>query len=122
SLVTVGLESARAHPAGIGAGTVSLAAGKFGGTGLQTEADPSNLAVAAGVPGLAAYLVLAVIAFVRMYGLARARGDALSMAALAVVTIVFLEWFNGGQYGIALLLWLTLGWVDRVSALGGRRA
>ena len=62
-----------------------------------------------------------MIAFVRTYGLARARGDALSLGALAVVTIVFLQWFNGGQYGIALLLWLTLGWVDRASAAGGRR-
>ena len=42
-----------------------------------------------------------------------AGGSALSLSALAVVTIVFLQWFNGGQYGIALLLWLTLGWVDR---------
>lgn len=121
SLVTDGFDSARAHPAGIGAGAVSLAAEKFGGTGLQTEADPSNLAVAAGAPGLVAYLVLAVIAFVRTYGLARARRDALSLGALAVVTIVFLQWFNGGQYGIALLLWLTLGWVDRASAARGRR-
>jgi hypothetical protein len=121
SLVTEGLDSALSHPAGIGAGAVSLAAGKFGGNGLQTEADPSNLAVAAGAPGLVAYVVLAVLAFVRTYGLARARGDALSLCALAVVTIVFLQWFNGGQYGIALLLWLTLGWVDRASANGGRR-
>jgi len=121
SLVTDGLDSARAHPAGVGAGAVSLAASKFGGTGLQTEADPSNLAVAAGVPGLVAYLVLAVIAFMRTYGLARARRDALSLGALAVVTIVFLQWFNGGQYGIALLLWLTLGWVDRASTVEGRK-
>jgi hypothetical protein len=121
SLVTDGFHSALAHPAGIGAGSVSLAANKFGGNGLQTEADPSNLAVAAGVPGLVAYLVLAALAFVRTYSLARARRDALSLGALAVVTIVFLQWFNGGQYGIALLLWLTLGWVDRASAAGGRR-
>jgi hypothetical protein len=113
SLVTDGLRSGISHPAGLGAGTVSLAAGRFGGTGHQTEADPSNLAVAAGLPGLVAYLVLATLAFVRAYELARARRDALSLAALAIVTIVFLEWFNGGQYGIALLLWLTLGWVDR---------
>ncbi|HZQ64813.1 MAG TPA: hypothetical protein VFA66_06275 [Gaiellaceae bacterium] len=118
SLVTDGLHSAVSHPAGFGAGAVSLAAGKFGGTGLQTEADPSNLAVAAGFPGFAIYLVLATIAFVRAYALARARRDALSLGALAIITIVFLQWFNGGQYGIALLLWLTLGWVDRASARG----
>lgn len=113
SLVTNGLSSAVSHPAGLGAGTVSLAAGRFGGNGQQSESDPSNLAIAAGVPGLAAYLVLAVLAFVRAYEVARARRDALSLSALAIVTIVFLEWFNGGQYGIALLLWITLGWIDR---------
>jgi hypothetical protein len=121
SLVTEGLDYAFSHPVGIGAGAVSLAAGKFGGTGFQTEADPSNLAVATGAPGLALYVVLAVIAFVRTYSLARTRRDALSLGALAVVTIVFLQWFNGGQYGIALLLWLTLGWVDRASAAEERR-
>src|SRR5581483_7035704 len=94
-------------------GAVSLASGKFGGIGRQSEADPSNLAVAAGKPGLVTYLVLAVLAFVRSYALARTRRDSLSLAALAIVTIVFLEWFNGGQYGIALLLWITLGWIDR---------
>jgi len=113
SLVTNGLSSAVSHPAGLGAGAVSLASGKFGGIGRQSEADPSNLAVAAGMPGLLTYLVLAVLAFVRSYALARTRRDSLSLAALAIVTIVFLEWFNGGQYGIALLLWITLGWIDR---------
>lgn len=113
SLVTEGLSSAKAHPAGLGAGTVSLAADKFGGLARASEADPSNLAIAAGIPGLVTYLVLAVLAFVRAYDLARTRRDAISLSALAVVTIVFLEWFNGGQYGIALLLWITLGWIDR---------
>jgi hypothetical protein len=113
SLVTDGIRSAVAHPVGIGGGAVSLAAGKFGGVGRQSEADPSNLAIAAGIPGLAAYLVLAVLAFIRTYSLARARRDALSLSALAIVTVVFLQWFNGGQYGIALLLWVTLGWIDR---------
>jgi hypothetical protein len=113
SLVTGGLRSAIAHPAGLGAGTVSQAASKFGGVGRQSEADPSNLAIAAGVPGFATYLVLAILAFVRAYSLARIRRDALALSALAIVTIVFLQWFNGGQYGIALLLWVTLGWIDR---------
>ena len=49
----------------------------------------------------------------RAYTLAVARHDALALAALAIVTIVFLEWFNGGQYGVALLLWITIGWIDR---------
>jgi hypothetical protein len=112
SLITEGLRSGVAHPAGLGAGAVSQAAGKFGGTGRQSEADPSNLAIAAGLPGLAVYLVIAVLAFVRAYALARARRDALSLSALAIITIVFLRWFNGGQYGIALLLWITIGWID----------
>jgi hypothetical protein len=116
SLVTDGIKSAVAHPVGVGAGAVSLAAGKFGSVGHQSEADPSNLAIAAGIPGLATYLVVAVLAFIRTYSLARRRRDALSLSALAIVTIVFLQWFNGGQYGIALLLWVTLGWIDRASS------
>lgn len=120
TLVTQGLRSAIVHPAGLGAGTVSQAAAKFGGVGRQSEADPSNLALAAGVVGVAMYVVLGVIALTRAYALARMRRDALSLAALGVVTAVLLQWFNGGQYGIALLVWVTLGWIDRASADDGK--
>ncbi|MGZ4412543.1 MAG: hypothetical protein ACXVY8_10470, partial [Gaiellaceae bacterium] len=120
SLLTGGIRSAVSHPLGFGAGSVSIAAVKFGGAAHSTEADPSNLAVAAGMPGLLAYLALAALALTRAYRLALARRDALSIGALGLLILTFLQWFNGGQYGIALLVWLTLGWLDRSSPAEGR--
>jgi hypothetical protein len=30
-----------------------------------------------------------------------------------VLVITLLQWLNGGQYAVAFLVWLVLGWVDR---------
>jgi hypothetical protein len=54
-----------------------------------------------------------VSGFGQAYRLALRRRDTLAFISLAVVTLTFLQWLNGGQYSIAFLLWLTLGWIDR---------
>lgn len=116
SQVVNGLRAVRDEPLGVGVGTVSLAAVKFGGELRGTEADPSNVAVALGLPGLAVYLVILVVGFRGAYDLARRRRDALSLAAVGVLAVTALQWLNGGQYAVALLPWLVLGWVDRSAA------
>lgn len=118
-LVVDGIRSAFENPVGVGAGAVSLAA-RLGGEGVSTEADPSNLAVALGAPGLLVYLALVALVFSRAYRLARARGDALSLAALALLTVTFLQWFTGGHYALALLVWIAIGWLDRESGHIGK--
>jgi hypothetical protein len=115
ALIVDGLQSALINPIGAGAGSVTLAASKFGGEGISTEADPSNLAVALGLPGVLAYGVLVVLAFHRSFRLASVRGDALSLGALGLLAVTFLQWFTGGHYAVALLVWLTLGWLDRAA-------
>jgi hypothetical protein len=92
---------------------VTIAGGRFGGVEQGTEADPSNVAVALGVPGLLVYLALVVTGFSQAYGLAAKRQDVLAVLGLAVITLTFLQWLNGGQYSIAFLLWLVFGWIDR---------
>jgi hypothetical protein len=111
--VTQGLRVAVHEPLGSGIGAVSIASAKFGGTSRGTEADPSNVAVALGLPGFILYLVILGIGLIWSYRVARARRDALALASLALVTLTALQWFNGGQYAIAFLPWLVLGWVDR---------
>ncbi len=63
--------------------------------------------------GLAVFLVIIWIGFRSAYGLALIRKDPLAYAALGILGVTFLEWLNGGQYAIAYLPWLILGWVDR---------
>jgi hypothetical protein len=115
SLVGEGLRTALHNPLGVGTGAVTIANQKFGGTARNTEADPSNAAVALGVPGLLAYVVLLSSAFGQAYRVAVRRRDPLPLIALGVLVVTLLEWLNGGQYAVALLLWLTLGWIDRAS-------
>lgn len=117
SLVLDGLRASLANPLGVGAGAVTPAT-KLGGTGGSTEADPSNLGVAVGPLGVLAYLVLVALVFTRAYRLASTRGDPAALAALGLLVVTLLQWFTGGQYAMSLLVWLTIGWVDRASVLG----
>lgn len=112
SLVVSGVRSAFTNPAGSGVGAVTIAGSKFGGTNQNTEADPSNAAVALGLPGLLSYLVILVSGLATVYRLALRRRDSLAMAALTVVLAMTPEWLNGGQYAVAYLPWLVLGWAD----------
>jgi len=120
SLVGNGVRAALHDPLGIGTGAVTIAGQKFGGKVQNTEADPSNAAVAVGLPGLIVYLVLLCAAFKQAYRLASRRRDVLSAIALALLVVTLLEWLNGGQYAVALLVWLTLGWLDRASEEAAR--
>jgi hypothetical protein len=115
SLVGNGLRTALHDPVGLGTGAITIAGQKFGGKVQNTEADPSNAAVAFGVPGVIAYVVLLWAAFGQAYRLATRRRDALSLVALGLLVVTLLEWLSGGQYAVAFLVWLTLGWIDRAS-------
>jgi hypothetical protein len=81
--------------------------------------------VALGLPGLLAYLCVAGFGLLAVYRVAARRRDGLAVAALMVVVATSLEWLNGGQYAVAFVPWLVLGWADRRQAddkTGRRRA
>ena len=101
---------------------ISVAGSKFGADQKLTEYDPSNLAVAAGLPGLLAYIAVAVLGFRQAYRLARARPEPLFLAVLGVLVALFTQWLNGGLYAISMLPWLALGWADRHGAGGAADA
>jgi hypothetical protein len=114
-LASIGLQSALTNPLGRGVSTMSLAATKFGGQSFGTETDASNIAVGLGIPGLATYLAIVVIAFRQAHDRAKTRRDVLSLVALGILAATFLNWFTGGNYAVAPLPWLVLGWLDRPS-------
>lgn len=113
SMIRAGFESLKSHPLGLGIGAISIASQRFGGVVFGTEFDPSNASVALGVPGLVIFLALFVIAFRTAYGRAAERRDILSNAALAILAVTAFNWLNGGQYAVAWIPWLILGWLDR---------
>lgn len=107
-----GLTSAIRDPIGIGVGSITISGEKYGGAVRPTEADPSNAAVAAGLPGLLAYLAVVFLALPSVYRQASHRRDSLSLAALGVLVVTSLQWLNGGQYATMFWPWLILGWSD----------
>lgn len=111
-----GFVSGLTNPVGHGVGTVTIASAKFGGTGLETELDPSNMAVAAGLPGLALYLCLAGSGLHRAYKTAKLGHDRLALCAFGLLVAMAFHWLNGGQYSVAILPWFLLGWLDRQGA------
>lgn len=116
SLIVDGLASAVHDPLGVGVGAVSVASARFGGERRATEADPSNVAVALGVPGLLVFALVVFIAFRRAYAHASGSGRRLAIVALGLLVVTALQWLTGGHYAVAWLPWLALGWLDR----GGR--
>lgn len=120
-LVAAGIGNAVHDPLGVGVGAVTIAGDKYGGTARPTEADPGNVAVAAGFPGLLAYVLVVLLAVPRLYRLAVRRRDPLSLASLGIVIVTSLQWLNGGHYATAFWPWLILGWSEartRSSVLG----
>lgn len=118
-LIVGGLRSPLQHPLGVGTGAVTSAGEKFGGTSQDTESDLSNVSVALGFPGAAAYIAVLLMGFRRAYRLASER-HVLGAIVLAILTATAFQWLNGGQYAVAWLPWLLLGWLDRVTMSAGR--
>jgi hypothetical protein len=112
-LVRDGVVSAFTTPFGHGSSSVTIAADRFGGSTFNTEGDPSNAGFAFGLPGLLAFVVIFVLGFRTVYRLASVRRDAIALAGLGIITVTALQWLNGGQYAVALLPWLMMGWADR---------
>ncbi len=113
SLIVSGVKSAFTNPLGKGIGSVTIASSTFGGVTARTEADPSDMAVALGLPGLVAYLAVCILGIRLVYIAASSRRDLLSIVGLGVVVVTLFQWLNGGNYSVAFLPWLVLGWTDR---------
>jgi len=110
--VVGGLAIAIQEPIGIGVGSVTISGEKYGGTAILTEADPSNMAVAVGLPGLVSYFCVLFFALPRLYNRASRLRDPLSLAALGIVVVTLFSWLNGGHYATAFWPWLIFGWSE----------
>lgn len=115
SLVVGGFEQALRNPIGLGVGAVTVAGARYGTDTALTETDPSNMAVALGLPGFFAYAAVVVLGLALALSRARASRDYLSLAAFGILLVTVFQWLNGGAYAIAPLPWLVLGWLDRPS-------
>ncbi len=120
-----GLRDGLRNPVGRGLGVITIAGQKFG-TGdsqVSTDVDPSNVAVAMGLPGLLLYASIVVIGMRLAFRFARQERSYLPLAVLGVALVTLLQWLNGGNYAVAPLAWMSLGWLDRhaVAVAGASR-
>jgi hypothetical protein len=112
-----GLKSAFTLPIGHGTGSVTLAAGRLGGSAdVGTEDDLGNAGRALGLPGLLLYLVILVRGLLGTYQMAARRRDPLSLATLGLLVVALFQWMNGDLYSVAWLVWIGLGWMDQDTA------
>ena len=111
-----GVISGFTHPAGLGLGATTIAAAKLGGDGGSTEVDISNMFESLGFVGGLLYLaVVGVSIAASLWNWHRRR----SLASLSIVGILLLgigQWLNGGQYSTALLIWFSIGALDRMTS------
>lgn len=112
SEVTYGFRIMLHNPLGLGGAVINIAGAKAGALTTNTEYDPSNIAIALGVPGLLAYLVIVIEGFKLAIQQVNQRRDFASRVALGIIAVTFLEWTNGGLYSVAFLPWMMMGWLD----------
>lgn len=108
-----GLAEGLRNPIGQGLGVITLAGERFGSTNASTDVDPSNVAVAMGIPGLLAYGAVVFVGIRLAFRRARRQRDILTLAVVGVSLVTLFQWLNGGNYAVAPLPWLLLGWLDR---------
>jgi hypothetical protein len=107
-----GLKSGLLDPFGHGIAGTTRAGSELGtGASASTEVDVSNAFISLGTVGGLAYLMLVLVVLRSALSLAVQRRDAVSMAALGTLVVVFGQWLNGGFYAVSPLIWLTAGFV-----------
>jgi hypothetical protein len=103
------------QPLGSGLGSTTLAAGRFGGSaGHSTEVDLSNVFVSTGAFGGIVYLIIVFLVFRSAVIYWRKSRDFLALAALGILAVTFGTWLIGSHYSVTMLIWLSIGIVDRL--------
>jgi hypothetical protein len=106
-----GLRAGLFEPLGHGIATITNAGAKLGSGTLSTEVDVSNAFYGLGGLGGAAYLALVLASLWASLKLAVRRRDAVSLACLGALVSCFGQWWNGGFYAVAPLIWFIVGYV-----------
>jgi hypothetical protein len=99
-------------PIGRGLGSTTLAGAKMGGSGENSELDITNVLISDGVIGGAIYFLL-IMQILRMAFRLQMTGTVpLTILGLLVATAG--TWSIGGNYSTCALIWLSIGYLDRL--------
>ena len=100
---------------GYGLGSTTTAASKFSSANTGTEADFSNMFVSDGLAGGIIYLILMVRMLILAFRVALTR-SLIGLFGLGVLLATFEQWINGELYVTATVVWIAVGYLDRVNA------
>jgi len=104
------------EPLGMGIGSITLAASKFGGAGYNSEKDITNMFIATGAGGGVVYLIvvgLVTMAAIRYWIRTR---TLIALALFAFLAVTGLTWLHPGHYVTTPLAWLVIGILDRLDS------
>lgn len=108
-----GFRAAVHTPLGLGLGATTNAAGKFGGAGVSSEVDLTDLVLSLGLAGGVLYAVLIGLVLMAAVRVWRQTRSATALAILGVLLVCAGQWLRGGEYGTVAIVWLLIGALDR---------
>ncbi|CAM3644137.1 hypothetical protein COLU111180_00935 [Cohnella lubricantis] len=102
------------NPLGHGLGSTTIAAGKFGGNLVASEADLSNMFLATGVIGGFLYLLILLMILYKAFRSA-VGGSSIHLTILGLLLAETFQWLTGGHYSVVAILWIAIGYLDKSS-------
>jgi hypothetical protein len=115
-LLTGGVLAGFRNPLGLGLGSTTLAAGKFGGQAASSETDVGDAFLSLGVVGGVLYLLLAYSIVRTVIVHYRRTRSALALALMGFIVAGCGRWLLGQCYALAALTWFLIGAMDRIAA------
>ncbi|WP_159882565.1 hypothetical protein [Paenibacillus puerhi] len=108
------------NPIGHGLGSTTLAGAKLSDSGDSSEVDLSNMMISTGILGGLVYGLILLETLRRAFKMAHSQTTVLIILGILIATIG--AWSNGGNYSVCALIWLSIGFLDKLTLTqGGNR-
>lgn len=114
NLLTTYIVSGFTRPLGLGLGSTTLAASKYGGIGASSEVDLSNLFVSLGCVGGLLYTALICWVLFTLFQHWRYTRHFFALSLLGISLLALGQWLNGGHYAASMLSMFCIGALDRI--------
>jgi hypothetical protein len=108
-----GIKEGLKHPLGSGLGATTPAAGRYGGTGGNSEIDVSNMFITLGVLGGVLYVVIVGWTLYVGFSYFQLSHSLIALFVAGILILLIAQWSSGGMYSLAALVWFCIGSIDR---------
>lgn len=108
-----GMAQGFVNPIGRGLGSTTLAGAKLANSGVNSEVDVGNMMISNGLAGGIVYILIMIEAL--RQGVRHSYNRTLALLALGIMLSTLGNWSHGGNYSTSALIWLTIGYLDRIT-------